>query len=122
MSPPRPLVPRARFRKPSTYRKVHMLWLQAAALLPGRTLHTALALWTAACDTRNPTVQFNPKTALRFGVSREAAQDALSRLLAFGLVKLDQERRRGRHIAVTLLSLEGVPMALPDTALVVSPG
>ena len=86
--PPRPVVPHARFRKPPAYRKVHMLWLQAAALLPGRTLHTALALWMAACDTRNPTVLFNPKTALRFGVSREAAQDAISRLLAFGLVAL----------------------------------
>lgn len=115
--PPRPVVPRARFRKPPAYRQVHMLWLQAAALLPGRTLHTALALWAAASDTRNVTVQFNPKTALRFGVSREAAQDALSRLLAFGLVTLGQERRRGRHVAVTLLSLEGLPLALPDTSL-----
>lgn len=94
-----------------------MIWLQAAALLPGRTLHTALALWTAACDTRNPTVLFNPKTALRFGVSREAAQDALSRLLAFGLVTLGQERRRGRHVAVTLISLDGQPMVLPDASL-----
>lgn len=119
---PRPVVHRTRFRKPPTYRKVHMLWLQAAALLPGRTLHTALALWMAACDTRNATVQFNPKNALRFGVSREAAQDALSRLLAFGLVTLDQDRRRGRHVAVTLLSLEGLPMALPDTSLVSPPG
>lgn len=110
----RPVVPRARFRKPSAYRQVHMLWLQAAALLPGRTLHTALALWTVACDARSPTVQFNPKTAIRFGVSREAAQDALSRLLAFGLVMLEGDRRRGRHVAVTLLSLGGVPMVLPD--------
>lgn len=119
--PPRPVVPHARFRKPPAYRKVHMLWLQAAALLPGRTLHTALALWMAACDTRNPTVLFNPKTALRFGVSREAAQDAISRLLAFGLVALDQDRRRGRHVAVTLLSLEGVPMVLPDHFPATSP-
>lgn len=119
--PPRPVVPRARFRKPPAYRQVHMLWLQAAALLPGRTLHTALALWTTACDTRNPTVQFNPKTALRFGVSREAAQDALNRLLAFGLVTLSLDRRRGRHVAVTLLSLEGLPLVLPDTSLAPPP-
>lgn len=122
MSVPRPVVPRAAFRKPPVHRKVHMLWLQAAALLPGRTLHTALALWTAACDSRNPTVQFNPKTALRFGVSREAAQDAISRLLAFGLVTLEQDRRRGRHVAVTLLSLGGAPMALPDDSPATSPG
>ena len=122
MSQARTVVPRAYFRKPPTYRMVHMLWLQAAALLPGRTLHTALALWSAACDTRNPTVQFNPKTALRFGVSREAAQDALSRLLAFGLVALEQDRRRGRHVAVTLLSLDGIPMALPDTTPARPPG
>lgn len=112
----RPVVPRARFRRPPVYRTVHMLWLQAAALLPGRTLHTAVALWSAACDTRNATVLFNPKSALRFGVSREAAQDALSRLLAFGLVTLDRDRRRGRHVAVTLLSLEGKPMVLPDAS------
>lgn len=118
--PTRPVVPR--FRKPPAYRPVHMLWLQASALLPGRTLHMALALWTVACDTCNPTVHFNPKTALRFGVSREAAQDALSRLLAFGLVTLDKDRRRGRHVAVTLLSLDGVPMLLPDASLGTSPG
>ena len=121
MSPQRPVVPRVHFRKPPAYRKVHMLWLQAAALLPGRTLHTALALWIAACDTRNPTVLFNPKTALRFGVSREAAQDAISRLLAFGLVKLEGDRRRGRHVSVTLLSLEGAPMVLPDHFPATSP-
>lgn len=75
-------------------------WMQRAARLPGKTLHVALALWYLAGLQKSHSVKLASKPLEAMGVSRDAKYDALSRLVAAGLVTVHQ--KPGQAPLVTL--------------------
>ena len=85
-------------------------WLARAAMLPGRTLHYAVAAFALATIADSPTIAPGPKTLARYGVSSDASGDALTRLIQAGLVSAD--RKRGRAPRITLLEGPGKVLAL----------
>lgn len=85
-------------------------WLARAAMLPGRTLHYAVAAFVLATVADSPTIAPGPKTLARYGVSSDASGDALTRLVQAGLVSAD--RKRGRAPRITLLEGPGKLLAL----------
>lgn len=83
---------------------VPLAWLEAAARLPGRSLHAGLALWYAAGLTRSATVALSNISGVRFGLDRNAKYRALEWLEGAGLVKV--ERMLGRAPVVTIVVSE----------------
>jgi hypothetical protein len=96
----------------SLFRTLRSDWLARAACLPGRTLHYALAIHNLASLRGSATVVVNGSTLARFGVTREVAGEALTRLVEEGLVKAD--RGRGSSPVVTLLEPGGKVLMLSD--------
>lgn len=92
------------------FRQFRADWLARAALLPGRSLHYAMAVHMLASIANSAVVSPGPQTLARFGVSSDAAADALTRLTRAGLVRAD--RKRGRVPSVTLLDAQGNELAL----------
>jgi hypothetical protein len=80
---------------------VPLAWLEAAARLPGRSLHAGLALWYAAGLTRSAVVPLSNISGVRFGLDRNAKYRALEWLEGAGLVKV--ERKLGRAPVVKIL-------------------
>ena len=80
---------------------VPLPWLEAAASLPGKSLHAGVALWYAAGLTRSRTVLLSNIAGLRFGLDRNAKYRALSWLEGAGLIRV--ERKLGRAPVVTIL-------------------
>ena len=97
-------VPKARLRLP-LFQYMRVDWLARAAVLPGRTLHYATAVLALASLMDSPTISPGAKTLARYGVSPDAAGDAMTRLVTAGLAKAD--RRRGRAARITLLDGRG---------------
>ena len=85
---------------------VPLLWLQAAARLPGRSLHVAMVLWHAARHSTSSSVNLSNALCQRFGLDRNAKYRALSLLEGAKLVAV--ERRRGRSPLVTILDCSNV--------------
>jgi hypothetical protein len=106
--------------KVPAYRKVNMVWIAAAAALPGRTANVAIAIWSLVCATGRVAVELTPATLRRYGVSREAGHDALSRMAQAGLLALD--RARGRHPRLTVLGQDGLALVLPADFPIRHPG
>lgn len=82
----------------------NLSWITRAALLPGRSLHLALALklqWDLAGRQ-----EFAMQSSLRdmFGVDRYAERRALDRLLDAGLIEVS--RRRGARPRVRLVGAD----------------
>ena len=80
---------------------VPLNWFSAAARLPGRSLHAALAVWVLAGQSRSEQVGFTNVIAERFGLDRNSKYRALDWLEQAGLVRV--ERKLGRSPLVTLL-------------------
>jgi hypothetical protein len=80
---------------------IPLAWLEAAARLPGRSLHAGLALWYAAGLTRSAVVPLSNLSGVRFGLDRNAKYRALEWLESAGLVKV--ERKLGRAPVITIL-------------------
>jgi hypothetical protein len=80
---------------------IPLAWLEAAARLPGRSLHAGLALWYAAGLTGSAVVPLSNLSGVRFGLDRNAKYRALEWLEGAGLVKV--ERKLGRAPVVTIL-------------------
>jgi len=78
-------------------------WIGAAARLPGKTLHVALALQYLAGLTKSKTVKLTARTLDIVGVARDAKAEALARLQLAGLISVEQTP--GRAPSVTLLSV-----------------
>jgi hypothetical protein len=76
-------------------------WLHRAAILPGRALHVALALWYLAGLEKRQNVRITARVLDRFGVSRYAGRRGLAALEYAGLVNV--KRHKGRCPIVTLL-------------------
>ncbi|KAB0580714.1 hypothetical protein F7Q92_13075 [Ideonella dechloratans] len=79
-----------------------LVWMQAAARMPGKTLQVALALWYLAGLKKTTTVRLPSKPLNEMGVSRDAKYEALARLEQQGLVSVQQQP--GQAPLVTLLT------------------
>lgn len=80
-------------------------WIETAARLPGRSLHTGLALWYAAGLTNSASVSLSNVSSLLFGLDRNAKYRALAWLEEAGLITV--ERKLGRAPLVTLQAAPG---------------
>jgi hypothetical protein len=76
-------------------------WLSRAAMLPGRSLHVAMALWFMAGLKKTRIVPISNVTGLQFGLDRNAKYRALEWLEQADLISV--ERRTGRAPIVTIL-------------------
>src|SRR5438034_488995 len=76
-------------------------WLMRAAELPGRALHTAVALWFLSGVTRSETVKLSGRPLTELGVDRHAKYRALAALEGAGLVRVT--RSPGQNPVVKLL-------------------
>ena len=77
-------------------------WLRTASVLPGKSLHVALALWHLSGLRSSKTVKLSRDVLLGLGVAPDAAARGLLRLEGVGLVKV--ARHRGRLPVVTLVT------------------
>ena len=84
--------------------RIPLEWLQAAARLPGRSLHVALALWLAARQASTRRIPLGNVTVASMGLDRNAKYRGLVCLERAGLVTV--ERNLGRSPIVTLLMPE----------------
>ena len=109
--------PRPRHGEPFLKGPIPLAWLEAAARLPGKSLHTGLALWFSAGVTRSSSVPLSNIASQRFGIDRNAKYRALIWLERAGLVSV--ERGPGRAPMVTIRNREppgGVACARPVSA------
>jgi hypothetical protein len=79
---------------------VPLAWLEAAAQLPGKSLHAGVALWYAAGLARSASVPLSNISGVRFGLDRNAKYRALAWLEEAGLISV--ERKLGRAPIVTI--------------------
>jgi hypothetical protein len=82
-------------------------WLSAAARLPGRSLHVAIALWCLREPRGTDCIPLSNVSGLQFGVDRNAKYRGLAWLEGAGLVAV--RRRLGRPPMVTLVVSGGSP-------------
>ncbi len=80
-----------------------MAWLNATAKLPGKTLNVGIAIWWLAGMAKTKTFKLTGKALKQLEVSREAASDALKRLEARGLIRV--QRSPGQRPTVEILSV-----------------
>jgi len=89
--------PRASPESPTHYfikGPIPLLWLQRAAVIPGKALNVALAIWFVGGLCRSKTFSFKRSVAAGLGVSPDATYDALTKLEGAGLIRV--ARHRGR--------------------------
>lgn len=89
--------------KPTEFVKgpISLLWISKAARLPGRTFHTALALWHIHCLKKSASIKMQSRFRQIFGISEESYSKSLKRLEEAGLVTI--KRRPGQTPSVTLI-------------------
>jgi hypothetical protein len=86
---------------------IPLRWLETAAILPGKSLHTGLALWFTAGKAKCAKVPLSNVSGCRFGLDRNSKYRALEWLEGAGLITV--ERRVGKTPLVTILYLETAP-------------
>jgi len=82
---------------------VPLSWLEAAARLPGKSLHAGMALWYVAGLTRSRTIPLSNIASVRLGLDRNAKYRALAWLEEARLIAV--ERNPGRAPVVTILEV-----------------
>jgi hypothetical protein len=106
----------ARLLRPKSVR-IPIGWLSAAARLPGKSLHTGVALWCEAGSAASNKIPLSNVYSLDFGVDRNGKYGALAWLERAGLVTVD--RKLGRSPLVTIQRAPVKPLESPADA---SPG
>ena len=98
-----PFPTRTRFAKSERFLKgpVPLNWLEAAARLPGKSLHVGVVIWFAAGLSRSRSVSLSNRLGLRFGLDRNAKYRALAWLEGANLIAV--RRQLGRAPEVTIL-------------------
>jgi hypothetical protein len=76
-------------------------WLIGAASLPGKSLHTALAIAYLASKQKVVGVRMTRRTLAQFHISREAFYDAIRRLEAKKLIRVWRLPGRSLHLLLT---------------------
>jgi hypothetical protein len=101
--PEESVTPNARVRLTGWFVKgpIPGVWIGAAAKLPGKALHVALALMHEVGMKKNQTVTLTHRSLKKFGITRQASSRALGHLAKAELVSVDQ--RPGRCPRVTVL-------------------
>ncbi len=79
-------------------------WLSAAARLPGRALHVAVALRLLTGMKKTRRIALSVSWLAELGLSRHAAYRGLTALEGRGLVSVD--RHRGRKPLVTVIEID----------------
>ena len=89
----KPAMPEVGDVKPAGFIKgpLPLDWMHQTARMPGKALHVALALWYLSGLQKSQTVKLTSKPLVAMGVSRDAKYEALARLIAAGLVAVDQK-------------------------------
>lgn len=83
---------------------IPLKWLSVAASLPGKSINVALAInWLDGMNRGKP-FKLTKKALGLFNISKDAANDALNRLAAAGLISLD--RRPGQRPTIRVLGAE----------------
>jgi len=86
-------------------RAVPLAWLSRAAAQPGKALHVALALWSAANLQGHRTLVLSNKSSGYFCVDRNAKYRALAALEEAGLISV--RRHLGKSPVVTIINQPG---------------
>jgi hypothetical protein len=84
---------------------VPIAWLEAAAKLPGKSMHLAIVLLRIATVGQTRRVALSNLACERFGLNRNAKYRALRSLENAGLIAV--ERKLGRSPVVTILCGSG---------------
>ena len=79
-------------------------WLSIVAALPGKTLHTSVALWWLHGLCKGAPFKFTEKARKTFNVDRGAANAALIRLEAAGLVSVIRHPGRCPIVSIRLVA------------------
>ena len=86
---------------------IQLDWLVAAAKLPGKSLHVAIALSFLSGLTKSKSVRLTHATLDLFGVSRHSSYRALSQLESRGLVSVTRHPGRAPVVRLLDFDLEG---------------
>ena len=88
---------------PGTYIRgpIPLEWLKAAAALPGKSLHTGLAIWLLAEIEKSRTIALSNAQASYFSIDRNAKYRALDWLEKASLIEV--KRKLGQSPIVTLI-------------------
>jgi hypothetical protein len=78
------------------------VWLEAAAKLPGKSMHLAVVLLSVAAVEQTDRVVLSNRACERFGLDRNAKYRALLSLEAAGLIRA--ERKQGQSPIVTIVT------------------
>jgi hypothetical protein len=76
-------------------------WLGAAAVLPGKTLNVAIALWWRHGMAKGKPFKLTRNALKTFNVERDAASAGLTRLEQAGLIQV--ERKPGQRPFISIL-------------------
>ena len=85
---------------------IPLVWLSAAAALPGKALNVALAVRWVSDMSKGGDVHVTKVTLRHFGLSEDAYRDGLKRLEGVGLVTVI--RKVGQRARVRVLSLSTI--------------
>ena len=102
----RAIAPQKRFPKLAKGQRflrgpIPLSWLSAAAGLPGKALHTGLAIWLEAGMRNSAVVPLSNVSAQRFGLDRNSKYRGLHWLEEAALISV--ERQLGRAPVITIL-------------------
>jgi hypothetical protein len=82
---------------------IPMAWLKAAAYLPGKAFQLGIAIWWLRPMSKSENFKLTQKALDYVGISRDASYDALKRLEARGLIRV--QRSPGRRPIVGILTV-----------------
>lgn len=82
---------------------IPMDWLSQAAVLPGKTINVAIALWWLHGMSKGKPFKLIRKALDYQNVGRDAASDALTRLEQQGLIRV--ERKAGQRPIISILTV-----------------
>jgi len=82
---------------------IPMAWLRSAAELPGKAFQLGIAIWWLRPMSKSENFKLTQRALDYAGISRDATYDALKRLEARGLIRV--QRSPGRRPIVGILSV-----------------
>ena len=83
---------------------IPMSWIKTAAELPGKALQLGIAIWWLRPMAKTENFKLTQKALDYVGISRDASYDALARLEASGLIRV--QRLPGQRPLVGVLNTE----------------
>ena len=84
---------------------IPLVWLEAAAKLPGKALHVGIEIWFWAGIKGPEGIKLSTASLIKFGVERHSAYRAVNALENAGLISVI--RHKGRKPIVSLIDSPG---------------